>query len=121
MADFTKRTVADMAAGNPGIDVGTSGSMQVVDWGPQDEYWRDNYGARPYVQADRSYDYYQPAYKYGHESAFFYGGRAWDTEVEDDLARGWEQARGASTCTWDEVKEAVHDAYDRTVAHGRVA
>jgi hypothetical protein len=121
MADFNKRTVADMAAGNPGIDAGTSGSMQVVDWGPQDEYWRDNYGARPYAKVDLGYQYYQPSYKYGHESAFFYGGRAWDGEVESDLARGWEQARGESNCTWDEARGAVRDAYERTIAHGRVA
>ena len=114
MADSSKRTVADMAAENPGIDAGTSGSMRVIDWGPQDEYWRDNYGTRPYTHADRSYEYYRPAYKSGHESAFFYGGRAWDQEVEDDLARGWEQARGDSNCTWDEVKGAVRDAYDHT-------
>ncbi len=83
-----------------------------IDWRTQDEFWRDNYGARPYTQADRGYEYYQPAYKYGHESAFFYGDRAWDQEVEDDLARGWEQARGDSNCSWAEVKEAVKDAYE---------
>jgi hypothetical protein len=121
MADFTKRTVADMAAANPGIDVGTNGSMQIIDWGPQDVYWRDNYGSRPYTKADRSYEYYQPAYKYGHESAFFYGGRAWDDEVESDLARGWDQARGTSTCTWDEARHAVRDAYEKSRAEGQVA
>ena len=121
MADFTKRTAADMAAGNPGVKAGTNGSMRVVDWGPQDEFWRDNYGSRPYTKADRGYEYYQPAYKYGHESAFFYGGRSWDDEVESDLARGWEQARGESTCTWDEARAAVHDAYERTRAEGVVA
>jgi len=117
MADFSKRTAAD----NPGVDAGTSGSMRVVDWGGQDAYWRDNYGARPYTQADQEYEYYQPAYKYGHESAFFYGGRAWDAEVEDDLARGWEQARGESTCSWNEVKDAVRDAYERTRTHSSAA
>jgi len=114
MADFTKRTVANMAPVNPDVDRGTAGGMRTVDWGPQNEYWRDNYGSRPYTQADRAYEHYQPAYKYGHESAFFYGGRAWDQEVEDDLARGWEQARGDSNCTWDEARGAVRDAYEHT-------
>ena len=103
MADFEKQTGA-----------GTSSSKRHVDWGGQDEYWRDNYGGRPYTQADRSYEYYQPAYKYGHESAFAYGGRSWDQEVENDLARGWDQAKGDSDCTWQEVKDAVRDAYERT-------
>jgi hypothetical protein len=105
-----------MADANERINKGTSSSIRRVDWQGQDEYWRDNYGERPYTQADRGYEYYQPAYKYGHESAFTYGGRTWDTEVEDDLARGWDQARGDSDCTWDEVKGAVRDAYDRTRA-----
>ena len=114
MADFRKRSVDDMAADNPDVDAGTSGSTQIVDWNQQNEYWRDNYGTRPYTQADRAYSYYQPAYKYGHESAFLYGNRAWDDEIASDLARGWEQARGDSTCTWDDVKDAVRDAYERS-------
>jgi hypothetical protein len=89
-------------------------SRRSVDWSGQDAYWRDNYGARPYTQADRGYEYYQPAYKYGHEAAFLYGGRAWDTEIEHDLERGWDQARGESTCTWIEVRDAVRDAYERS-------
>ena len=92
-----------------------------IDWAAHDEYWRDNYGERSYTKADRAYEYYQPAYKYGHESAFFYGGRFWDSEVEDDLARGWEQARGDSNCTWDEVKDAVRDAYERARLHSVTA
>lgn len=87
------------------------------DWAAHDEYWRENYGERPYSKADRAYEFYQPAYKYGHESAFFYGGRSWDKDVEDDLARGWEQARADSNCTWDEVKDAVRDAYERARPH----
>ena len=110
MADFEKETPTESAT-----------SRRRVDWSGQDEYWRDNYGSRPYTQADRNYEYYQPAYKYGHESAFFYGGRAWDQEIEHDLARGWEQARGESTCSWDEVKEAVRDAFERTRAEGDIA
>jgi hypothetical protein len=99
----------------------TSGTRRGIDWSAHDAYWRDNYGGRGYAQADRTYEYYQPAYKYGHESAFFYGDRAWDQEVEDDLARGWEQARGDSDCTWAEVKDAVRDAYERTREEGRAA
>ena len=108
MADANER-----APTNPTAPANT----RVVDWAAHDEYWRDNYGERPYAQADRAYEHYQPAYKYGHESAFFYGGRSWDGEVEDDLARGWEQARGDSNCQWDEVKDAVRDAYERARLH----
>jgi len=109
MADMDKRTDSGADA-----ETGKSATRRHIDWGGQDEYWRDNYGARPYTQADRGYEYYQPAYKFGHESAFFYGGRAWDSEIEHDLERGWDQARGDSTCTWPEVKDAVRDAYERS-------
>jgi hypothetical protein len=119
MVDFDKRTVADTAADNPGIDAGTTGRMRVVSWDDQDLYWRDTYGGRPYTQADRRYEYYQPAYKYGHEAAFTYGGRAWDTEIDHDLERGWEQARGESNCSWSDVRDAVKDAYDRTRVEAR--
>jgi len=118
MADFNKRGTADKAAYNSGIDAGTPG-MRIVKWDEQDLYWRDNYGGRPYTQADRAYEYYQPAYKYGHEAAFTYGGRAWDTEIDHDLERGWEQARGDSDCSWGEVHDAVRDAYDRTRVEAR--
>ena len=104
MADFDKRSV----------DAATTGRTRIVNWGDQDQYWRDNYGGRPYTHADRAYEYYQPAYKYGHEAAFTYGGRAWDDEIDHDLERGWEQARGESNCAWPEVHDAVRDAYERT-------
>lgn len=37
MADFTRDTAADMAAGNPGINMGTSGSMKDMEWGSDRE------------------------------------------------------------------------------------
>ena len=113
MSDFDNRTNTDMDSHNPQRDTGASPGRHRVDWGSQDSYWRDNYGSRPYTTADRRYEYYQPAYKYGHEAAFLFGGRAWDTEIEHDLERGWDQARGESTCEWSEVRDAVRDAYER--------
>jgi hypothetical protein len=32
MADFTKNSVADMAAANPGLNMGTSGSLRETDY-----------------------------------------------------------------------------------------
>jgi hypothetical protein len=41
-------------------------------------------------------------------------GRQWE-EAEPDLQRGWEtyEHRGESPSTWDEIKAAVRDAWDR--------
>jgi hypothetical protein len=113
MADFTKKTIADMAADHPDINMGTTANMELVDWGPQeDDYWREAYASRPYALADRSYDYYRPAYRYGAESAARHRGREWH-EVESELESGWEHARGRSAAGWHEVKHAARDAWDR--------
>lgn len=94
-----------------------------VDWDAEDLYWQTNYSTRPYARSGSStYDYYQPAYRYGFESAHRYQGRTWD-DVESDLERGWEKFEYRSKSTWQQVKDAVRDAWDRvmgrTPAHSR--
>lgn len=89
---------------------------RIPTWEDEDRYWRESVSSRPYFTADRSYDYYQPAYRYGWESAGRYSGRTWD-EVEPDLEHGWEKARGKSRSTWQEIKAAVRDAWDRVTGH----
>lgn len=119
MADFTKNSVADMAAANPGINMGTSGSMRETNyasddlWGQEDAHWREQHATRPYVQADRGYDYYRPAYRYGYESARRHEGREFE-HVESDLERGWDETRGSTGAAWHDAKHAVRDAWDRT-------
>src|SRR3954452_8701714 len=54
----------------------------------EDAYWRENYRNRPYVSSGRSYDDYQPAYKYGWESRAQYGNKKWE-DVEPELGRNW--------------------------------
>ncbi|HEX6533033.1 MAG TPA: hypothetical protein VF041_00465 [Gemmatimonadaceae bacterium] len=116
MADFTKRTIADMAADHPDIDLGTTGSMHEVDWPVEEEYWRGAFSSRPYTLADRGFGFYRPAYRYGAESAARHHGREWH-QVEPELERGWEAARGESRSTWQEVKDAVRDAWDHVRGH----
>ncbi len=131
MADFsdTRNSVADMAAGNPGINMGTTGSMRDLEyasddlWGEHDAHFRSEYASRPYARADRPYEHFQPAYRYGYESARQHGGRAY-AEVEPELQRGWEQssharlAQGGTASAWDDMKHAVRDAFER-VGHRR--
>ena len=112
MADFTKDSAADIAAGNPGINMGTSGSMREVDWGTEDAYWRQEYATRPYAKADRDYDHYAPAYRYGAESRARHAGRSWE-EAEPELERGWHAYRGSTQTAWAEIKDAVRDAFHR--------
>ena len=45
-------------------------------WEDEESYWRSNWRSRPYASSGTSdYDAYQPAYRYGFESANSYSGR----------------------------------------------
>lgn len=114
MADFASNNVFDnMPGGNPGINMGTTGSMHEIDWAQPDQaHWRQHYASRPYAQADRAFEHYEPAYRYGTAAARHHAGREWH-EVEGDLERGWDGARGTSQSKWHEMKDAVRDAWDR--------
>lgn len=113
MADFTKRTVADMAEDRADINMGTTGALHEINWGTDDLHWREQYRQQPYATSDRPYEFYQPAYRYGCEASFTYGTLPWTDAVESELARGWPQARGESTASWDQVKGAVKDGWER--------
>ena len=78
----------------------------------RDYYWRVIYATRPYVSGGRGFDYYEPAYRFGYESARRYRGKEWDA-VEPDLERDWENCRYRGATQWQTVKEAVRDAWDR--------
>ena len=99
---------------------GSSSSGGAPDWSTDDAFWQSNYSTRPYASADRSYDHYRPAYRYGFESARLHRGREWG-DVEANLRSGWDryEHRDAShQSTWDEIKDAARDAWDRVRGHG---
>ena len=85
---------------------------RVLTWDAEDRYWSEAYRSRPYFTADRGYEFYRPAYQYGFESAARYRGRPWG-DVEPELSRGWDKERGASKSTWQDVKDAARDAWER--------
>jgi hypothetical protein len=87
-----------------------------LDWDVHDEYWRGNWSARPYASADRDYDYYRPAYRYGFESAQAHGGRAW-TDAETELRAGWDRYEHRTEGAWEHMKDAVRDAWERVRSH----
>ena len=87
--------------------------MAQINWNDEDTYWRQNFRTRPYASSGANdYNVYQPGYRYGYEAANRYSGRQW-SDVEADLATEWNtyEHRGAST--WEQVKDAVRDAWDR--------
>jgi hypothetical protein len=87
---------------------------EAVDPTVETAYWRENYKTRPYIKGGSKFDDYEPAYRYGWESATLPENktRKFD-EVEKDLERGWSSARGEAKKDWYEVKDATRDAYNR--------
>jgi hypothetical protein len=85
-------------------------------WETEDNYWFENFSSRPYALGPDFYDRFRPAFRYGFESARHHLGRDWE-EAEPDLRRGWESYphRGPEPTAWEEIKEAVRDAWDRVV------
>jgi len=89
------------------------GVAEAVNPTAEDAFCRENYKTRPYAQGDYTYDEdYRPAYQYGWESRRRYEGRKFD-EVEPDLSRDWDRAKGRSRLGWERAKEATRDAWHR--------
>jgi hypothetical protein len=105
-----------MAAGDMNPTQGFGATSDQRTWNSEETYWRDNWRARPYAQADRGYDYYSPGYRYGFEVANKYRGRQWN-DVEPDLRKGWDKYEHRGTSTWDHMKDAVRDAWNRVTGH----
>jgi|GEM_PF-2711587 len=99
----------DLRAGESGanISVGTRPS-----WDSDEQYWKSNYSSRPYFSAGTTYDDYSPAYRYGYESRTKYQGKKYE-DVEVDMSRGWDTAKGTSKLGWEKAKEATRDAWNR--------
>jgi len=90
------------------------------NWETEEGNRADNFSSRPYgVGGSALFERYRPAYRYGWESAQHNMGRRWE-DAEPDLRQGWDryEHRGEHQSTWDEIKDAVKDAWDRTV-HGK--
>jgi len=91
---------------------GFNATDRQLDWGVEETHWRNSFSSRPYVSADRDFEYYRPAYRYGSESAMRYNGRQWN-DVENDLRTGWDRYEHRGQSTWENVKDAVRDGWNR--------
>lgn len=87
-------------------------------WEDEDRYWEGNYRSRPYG-ASGDYSTYRPGYRYGFESASRHSGRDWN-DVEGDLQSGWNTYEHRGSSTWEQVKDAVRDAWDRVTGRRHV-
>ena len=87
------------------------GVSSMIDPTAEDTYWRGNYSSRPYVSGG-TYDDYGPAYRHGVEGYGQYKGLKFD-DVESELSRDWQRARGSSSLTWEKAKHATRDSWQR--------
>ena len=87
-----------------------------LNWQDEELYWRDNYRTRPYAAITPDYNIWRGAYRYGFEAARQYEGRPWE-DIEPELAHGWSAYEHRGTSTWDQIKAAVRDAWDRVTGH----
>lgn len=94
-----------------GAAAGALAGRAKADPAVEDAYWRDNYSTRPYASGS-SYDDYGPAYRYGVDAYSRYPDRSYD-ELEPELGRDWNSARGSSSLEWEKAKHATRDAWHR--------
>lgn len=94
---------------------GAAGHMagEAVNPTVEGEFWSKNFQTRPYYKSGREYSEYEPAYRFGWESAgrVEYAGKKF-AEVEPELLRDWNGSAGA-TDPWTDARDATHDAWLR--------
>jgi hypothetical protein len=78
----------------------------------EDAHWRETYTTRPYVDRDKPYDHYRPAYQFGWESRARIGAGSWD-DSEPVLRREWEEHPHSWALDWNAASHAIRDAWDR--------
>ncbi|MFP4624670.1 MAG: hypothetical protein ACLFRX_10865 [Gemmatimonadota bacterium] len=79
----------------------------------QDAYWRRSFAERAYVDEEKGYEHYRPAYRYGWEARAEHGEKEF-LAVEEDLRKKWDaEAAGLS---WRHARPAVREAYERAPA-----
>lgn len=105
-------TVVGAAAGAIVGGLAGKGIAEAIDPTSEAAYWRENFKDQPYAEDATGFDDYGPAYGYGVSSYTKYPGRSFD-DVEMDLSRDWDGARGASNLQWNQARNATRDAWER--------
>jgi outer membrane lipoprotein SlyB len=109
-----------LAAGAVAGGLAGKGAAEAVNPTAEDAYWRDNYSSQPWVERNRTYSDYQPAFRTGYVGYARHGvtGKTYD-EVESDLRRDYEKAKGKTELGWDKAKAASRAAWHRVEAGAR--
>jgi hypothetical protein len=80
----------------------------------EDTYWREHYASRPYVESDRDYTDYEPAYRTGYEGYASHADRGLTyDQAEPTLRQSYEERHDGKGLAWEKAKHATRDAWDR--------
>jgi uncharacterized protein YcfJ len=104
-------TVGGAIGAAAGALAGRKGA-EIMNPAAEEAYWSANYAKRDYVERGRPYTDYQTAYRYGWEAHARLGNRPF-AEIETELERGWDSAKGGSKLAWTQAKLATRDAWQR--------
>jgi len=91
---------------------GGLGKANAIDSTQEEAFWRKNHPNQSFVKKHYSYDHYAPAYRVGYEGFTKYEGQDYDN-IEDDLAKDYENHRIGSALPWDEARHATRAAWER--------
>jgi hypothetical protein len=105
-------TIAGAAIGAVVGGLAGKSVAEAIDPTLEEAYWRESYATRPYVTKGSTFDDYGPAYHYGIDNYAKYPGQKFD-DVEGNLSRDWQRAKGKSALTWDQAKHAARDSWQR--------
>ena len=101
------------AAGPVGSLVGAKAGdsiAEAVNPTTYNDHFKNTYNTSSYYVADRDWNDYEPAYKYGYDTYGQYKGRRFE-DVETDLERGWETTKANSRLAWGDARGAVRDGW----------
>jgi hypothetical protein len=100
--------IGAVAGGYAGNRVG-----EMIDPTTEDNWLRDNFKSRPYVEKGDRYEDFHPAFRYGALAESRHGDAGLDL-TDENLQREWERIR-ENEMSWEKAQGAVKDGYDRTV------
>ncbi len=99
-----------------GESIGTGGlaAGEDLDEVAEGDYWRQNFRRRPYYEAGRPYEHYEPGYRFGWRSAAGLGKDAVEFEdIETELSSRWTYELASGEMDWEDVRQAARDAWLR--------
>lgn len=74
------------------------------------DHFQQTYASAPYYRSDKAWSDYSPAYQYGYDNYRTHAGQPFES-VENDLERGWQNAKAESRLAWAEARDAVRDGW----------